>query len=60
MISNQTIINCLEEAKTIANMDLLLADNSGIVITTHFDIVCRNTDSAAAPKVSSGSAMVTA
>ena len=40
MISNQTIINCLEEAKTIANMDLLLADNSGIVIasTSDFDI----------------------
>ena len=39
MISNQTITNCIEDAKKISNIDFLVADNSGIVVaqTTKFD-----------------------
>ena len=44
MISNQTIINCLEEAKNISNMELLLADNSGIVVASTADIDAEESD----------------
>ena len=39
MISNQTITNCIEDAKKISNIDFLVADSSGIVVasTTEFN-----------------------
>ena len=45
MISNHVIINCLEEAKEISNLDFLLTDNLGIVIakTSEFNEIEKGT-----------------
>jgi len=37
MISNQVMLNCLEESKNISGADFLLADNIGIIVGTTTD-----------------------
>ena len=45
MISNQTINNCIEEAKKISNMDFLIADSTGIIVASTADFnEVENTD----------------